>query len=105
MPILEIIVFLCIAALFWFWMDSIKARELAVSHASRVCAEEGVQLLDDTVAIRSLRLARNESGGLRLMRKYDFEFSDTGENRRSGWLVLLGCQLESTHLYSSLYLL
>ena len=105
MPILEILVFLCVLALFWFWMDSIKARELAVSHASRVCAEEGVQLLDETVAICSLRLARDETGMLCLLRKYDFEFSDTGENRRPGWLVLLGYQLESTHLYSSLYLL
>lgn len=105
MPILETGVFLFVAALFWLWMDSIKARELAVQYAVEACMHDGVQLLDDTVCIDSLRFARNEDGKICLRRRYHFEFSDTGENRRQGWLALLGHQLESTHLYASLYLL
>jgi len=49
-----------------------------------------LQLLDDTVAISSLRLARNDDGRLLLRRVYDFEYSDTGDNRRHGSVVMLG---------------
>lgn len=104
MPIFELIVFLLVAAFSWFWMNSIKAREHAVYAATKACAEEDVQLLDETVAIQSFQLARDENGRLRLRRKYAFEFSDTGENRSSGWLVLLGNELETIHLHTSLYL-
>lgn len=47
-------------------------------------------LLDDTVSISGLKPARNEDGHIRLQRSYEFEFSDTGNNRRKGSVVLLG---------------
>ncbi len=47
-------------------------------------------LLDDTVSISGIRPARNDDGQIRLQRSYDFEFSDTGNNRRKGSVVLLG---------------
>jgi hypothetical protein len=90
MPVLEIIGILVLAAIAALWLDSIKVREAAV-HAARVaCAAEGFQLLDDTVAIASLKPARDESGRLGLLRAYDFEYSDTGDNRLKGSVVLIG---------------
>lgn len=90
MPVLEIVGILILAAIAALWLDSIKVREGAV-HAARVaCAAEGFQLLDDTVAIVSLKPARDDSGRLGLMRAYDFEFSDTGDNRLKGSVVLIG---------------
>ena len=48
-------------------------------------------MLDDTVSIRSLRLVRDDLGRLRLHRScYEFEYSDTGDNRRRGSVTLLG---------------
>ncbi|HCN67919.1 MAG TPA: hypothetical protein DIT03_06525, partial [Candidatus Accumulibacter sp.] len=47
-------------------------------------------LLDDTVALANLRLQRDDDGRLRLRRTYDFEYSDTGDNRRAAQLALLG---------------
>ena len=47
-------------------------------------------LLDDTVAISGLRPARNEEGRIKLQRAYDFEYSDNGNNRLTGSVVLLG---------------
>jgi hypothetical protein len=89
-PLLEIIAILVLAAIAALWLDSIKVREAAV-HAARVaCAAEGFQLLDDTVAIASLKPARDENGRLGLMRAYDFEYSDTGDNRLRGSVVLIG---------------
>ena len=54
---------------------------------------EGLLLLDDTVAIAGLKPARDEDGRLRLQRTYDFEYSDTGNNRLKGSLVLRGRRL------------
>ncbi len=54
------------------------------------CEAEGLQFLDDTVAIAGLKPARNDDGQLALRRVYRFEYSDTGDNRRSGSVVMIG---------------
>ena len=30
----------------WFWLDSMKAREIGIQAARNACAEEGLQFLD-----------------------------------------------------------
>ena len=80
------------------WVDSLRAREHAVVAGRAACARYGLQLLDDTVAFTRLRLARDEAGRLRLKRTYVFEFSDTGNNRRHGAIVMLGAQLQDLQL-------
>jgi hypothetical protein len=45
------------------------------------------------VAISGLKPARDEEGRLKLQRAYDFEYSDTGNNRLKGSLVLRGRRL------------
>jgi len=74
----------------WLWLDSLKARDGGISAARGACSAEGLQLLDDTVSLASLRPERNEDGRLLLRRVYNFEYSDTGDNRRNGSVVLLG---------------
>ena len=80
------------------WMDSLRARESAIAAGRAACARYGLQLLDDTVAFTRLRLARDPAGRLRLKRTYVFEFSDTGDNRRHGSIVMLGPQVEDLQL-------
>ena len=87
---MEVVGILLLAGLVWLWLDSLKAREAAIRAAREVCAAEGVLLLDDTVAISGLKPVRDEDGRLKLQRAYDFEFSDTGNNRLKGSLVLRG---------------
>jgi hypothetical protein len=82
----------------YLWMDSLRAREHAVAAGRAACARYGVQLLDETVAFTRLRLARDEVGRLRLRRTYVFEFSETGDNRRHGAIVMLGARLEDLQL-------
>lgn len=90
MSALELFVFLALCLLGWFWLDGVRARELGVAAARASCARAGVQFLDETVAARSLRLARDEDGRMRLRRAYDFEYSASGNDRRRGSVVLLG---------------
>ena len=81
-----------------FWVDSLRARERALAAGRRACERYGVQLLDETVQFARLRLARDEAGRLRLRRTYSFEFSDTGNNRRYGAIVMLGAELQDLQL-------
>ena len=90
MPVLEIVSLAVLGGLAWLWFDSLKARDTGIEAARAACAVEGLQLLDDTVAIASLTLARNDDGQLLLRRAYEFEYSDTGDNRRRGSVVMLG---------------
>ena len=86
----ELTCLVVLGALAWLWFDSLKAREAAISEARAACKSEGLLLLDATVSIASLRLGRDDEGRLRLQRAYDFEYSDTGNNRLKGSIVLLG---------------
>jgi len=81
-----------------FWIDSLQAREHALEAGRKACQRYGVQLLDETVQFARLRLARDEQGRLRLRRSYSFEFSDTGDNRRHGAIVMLGAKLQDMQL-------
>ena len=78
----------------FFWLDSLRARERALAAGRGACERYGVQLLDETVQFAQLRLGRDDEGRLRLRRTYTFEFSDTGNNRRHGAIVMLGAQLQ-----------
>jgi Protein of unknown function (DUF3301) len=82
----------------YFWVDSLRARERALAAERSACQRYGVQLLDETVQFAQLRLARDDEGRLRLRRSYRFEFSDTGDNRRHGAIVMLGGELQDMQL-------
>ncbi len=94
----ELAVLALVLAAVYLWMDSLRARENAVAAGRAACERYGVQLLDETVAFSRLRLARDAAGRLRLRRTYVFEFSETGDNRRHGAIVMLGAQLEDLRL-------
>jgi len=80
-----------LAAVIWFWFDSLRAREHALDEGRRSCQHNSLQFLDETVECISLRLTRNEYGHVTLRRVYRFEFSDDGNSRRTGRIVMLGC--------------
>ncbi len=77
----------------WFLLDSARAREIAIEVSREACRRRGFQFLDETVALRGIRVARGERG-LRLRRLYHFEFSDDQVSRRSGSIAMLGAEVE-----------
>jgi len=94
----EIIFLLFLGLVLWFWQDTLRAREIAVSRARRYCQEIGYQFLDETVALSSLKPGRNYSGNFAFHRYYQFEFSLDGNNRFNGTAYLIGNQLQSIQL-------
>lgn len=89
-----ILVFALFALPAWFWYDSMRAREAAVTFGEKACAQDGFQFLDQTVVLESIAVGRNRRGRVALRRSYRFEFSDDGWNRRKGSLMLMGDQVE-----------
>jgi hypothetical protein len=73
----------------WLWSDSMRAREIALASCRDACQRAGLQLLDDTVSMASLRPMRDANGRVALRRVYIFEFTDTGDNRRHGSVIVM----------------
>ena len=93
MDLLDLLGLLLLGAVAWLWLDSLKAREMAVPAAKAACNSERLLLLDDTIAIQRIGLARDGDGVSRIRRVYDFEFSDTGNDRTAGSIVMLGSRV------------
>jgi hypothetical protein len=86
----EIVFIIVIAALIWYWWDSIWCKEIARSAGRRRCDQADVQFLDDTVERKKIWLQRNEQGNLQFRRLYHFEFTLMGEKRYLGHIDMLG---------------
>lgn len=78
-----------------FWLDSLQKREIAMAAGRQAAERYGLQLLDETVAFIKLRAGRDHNGRLQLRRTYHFEVSDTGADRLSCSVTLLGRRVET----------
>lgn len=95
MDMMSLLLLLSLLVAGWFWFDSLRALEVARRAGKRVCEADNVQFLDDTVARIALALVRDDTGRRVLRRTYRFEFSETGNTRLEGQLILLGDRVES----------
>jgi hypothetical protein len=82
----------------WFAWDSLRVRESANRAMRAACDAHGWLFLDDTVALRKLALARDGQGRLQLRRTFEFDYSGTGFDRRTGRLVMLGNDVDRLDL-------
>lgn len=95
-----LIILVAMVLLVWFWADSLRARERALRSCARACKEISAQLLDETVALRRLSLARNQNGRAVWRRTYRFEYTLDGGQRLQGSAVLRGRAVESVAIRS-----
>lgn len=84
----DLILLLALLAIIGAWLTLSRAREQAVQEARQQCRQHGLQLLDESVGLRSLRLRRMH-GQLALERCYAFEVSIDGDDREPGrlWMI------------------
>ena len=93
-----LVALISLGLLVWFWADSLRARELALRAGAGACQRINMQLLDETVAMRRLRIARDENQRVCLLREFGFEYSDTGDNRLPGYVYLMGDRVVDANL-------
>ena len=80
------------------FLENARAREIALQHCRRACFHARAQLLDETVTLERVRLARDPLGRACLRRTYGFEYTFDGERRLTGLLVLRGRGIELLRL-------
>lgn len=100
----DLLLLVVLGAVIASWLKLSRAREIAVEEARRHCERNGLQLLDETVGLRSLRLRRSEQGRV-LERGYGFEVSVDGDDRESGRLWMSGRRVTELVLPTSHWLL
>jgi len=91
----EILAVFLFGALCLHFLGSIRVRELAVQAVGRAGQRDDFQLLDQAVHIRRISLSRDDTGRWRIWRQYRFDYSYDGVERRQGFVIMLGKQLES----------
>lgn len=94
----EILLALALAVGGWLWMENQGVRDRAILIAKDFCKRQNVQFLDEAMSPVKWRLRRNTRGQMVIERTYRFEFSDTGDNRLKGTIIMLGKELDTMHL-------
>jgi len=89
------LILISLATIVWFWIDSLRALDVARHAGKLACKKYEVQFLDDAISGIALALVRDDVGRLVIRRTYRFEFSETGDSRLEGRLTLLGKRVES----------
>ncbi len=98
MSVPEFIIIFTLIVVIFYWIDTIRAKELAVMHGKNACKDAGVTFLDQTVEIKKVRLKRNPRGTMVFYREYQFEFSSDGIRRFDAVIIMLGKQLLNLQL-------
>lgn len=75
------------------WWRARDAKAFALLYAAQRCRQLDLQLLDQSIVLRKIRLQRGHRGWLQWWREYGFEFSSTGHERYPGTLTMAGTQL------------
>ena len=94
----DFLIILLISAVIWYWLDGMKAKEIARQRGHDACTEANVVFLDDTVAISKVRLKRNPMGQMSWNREFIFEFTSDGEYRYHGEITMLGKRILNVNM-------
>ncbi len=82
------IVFLIVLVSYFIWKGMVE-RENTLMAIRQHCRQQGLQLLDENIALHRLWFKRDASGQLRSWRSYRFEFSSMGDERYQGKVDVL----------------
>jgi hypothetical protein len=81
--VIELFLFLLVVGAIVAWWQLMQGRHKARHAAKQVCANHGLQLLDDTVSLASITWNRADNNA-RILVNYGFEFATNGAVRRRG---------------------
>ena len=90
-----IMVIVGIFAIFGIWFNAMRANEAVRKMARHFCQRRNLQLLDDTCALKRIRL-RSRYGKLAFYREYQFEYTEDFSIRKRAKIGIIGDQVEFT---------
>ena len=83
-------IILFLALLAWFWLNSIRAKEIAMAASAEACQQIQAQFLDQTASLKNIKIRRNKNGRMIFERTYSFDFSRDRETRIQGLVTIIG---------------
>ena len=93
----DMLLLLVLCATVVLWLKLTSARERAMTEARRQCERHGLQLLDESVGLRAVRIRRAD-GLRRIERGYSFDVSIDGNDREQGRLWMIGSTVSGLSL-------
>jgi hypothetical protein len=86
----SILIILFLALIAWFWLNGIRAKEIAMQASAEACQQIQAQFLDQTASLKKLRINRDKNGRMTFERTYTFDFSRDRETRVQGLVTIVG---------------
>jgi hypothetical protein len=94
----DLILITLLLGAYWYWVNGQQVKEVALKAVGTNCLDMEVQMLDEYVALNSIRLKKDSLGKIRVQRTFLFEFSSTGNERYNGVCIMLGRHVESIQM-------
>lgn len=91
----NVIALLVLVLLCLHFLSAMRVRELALQAVGLAGARDDFQLLDQSVHLQRISLSRDDTGRWRIWRQYRFDYTFDGVERRHGFVIMLGRQLQS----------
>lgn len=91
----DLILIALLLSAYLYWFNGQQVKEAALKAVRAHCLNLDVQMLDEYVALNSMRLKRGQAGKIQVQRTFLFEFSSTGNERYNGVCIMLGRRFES----------
>ena len=82
----------------WYWVKGREIKDLALQATRKYCNELSLMLLDQTVALKRVRVVRDARGQLCIERCFHFDFTSSGDDRYQGKIVMHGQTVASIKL-------
>ncbi len=89
-----------LALVAWFWLDSMRAHEVAARYCKKMCEKEGWIYLDQAVELKKIWPKRNRRGRYQWRREYAFDYATNGNDRQVGLVVMLGPTVQQFNIMS-----
>jgi hypothetical protein len=94
----SLVFLLLIVLLVWFWQISLQSRDTALQTARETCKRQGLQFLDGTASLQSVRPFFSREQGPGLKRTYTFDYSADGIARQTGCIIMHNTQISAVLL-------
>ena len=91
----DVVALLALGLLCLHFLAAVRVRELAIQAVGYASERDDFQLLDQSVHIRRISLSRDQQGRWRIWRQNRFDYSYDGVERRQGFVIMLGQQLQA----------
>jgi hypothetical protein len=94
----DLFIMALVVAAGWYWWKAGDLKNLTQQQVKQHCDKASLELLDESLVLTSLGLAKNRQGHWQFRRSYRFEFSSTGEYRYRGTVTVVGKQVTNIEL-------